>query len=187
MILSCSSPKLPAPATAGWESSPKSWKLAPSKLVASLSCAELGTAQPQLVLHNIISKLVDKKSHVNLNYMDINIHCKYFINETCLLTMKITLMMLLLLLLITFNLVQTKVPKSEVTMFDSMLGLESDKVAVVWPNESKTFTFYCTMSYSIPNWEIFVKESFWFNSKWRNDCYVTKWQLNFPFLYDILK
>ena len=51
--------------------------------------------------------------------------------ETCLLTMQINLLLLLLLLLITFNLVQTKVPKSEVTMFDSMLGLESDKVAVV--------------------------------------------------------
>ena len=50
--------------------------------------------------------------------------------KTCLLTMQINLLMLLLLLLITFNSVQTKVPKSEVTMFDSMLGLESDKVDV---------------------------------------------------------
>ena len=32
---------------------------------------------------------------------------------------------------------------------------------------------------------IFCKRSFWFNvwfRKWRNDCFVTKWQLNFHFL-----
>ena len=36
---------------------------------------------------------------------------------TCFLTMQINLLMLLLILLIIFNLVLTKVPKSEVTMF----------------------------------------------------------------------
>ena len=37
--------------------------------------------------------------------------------ETCFLTMKINLLMLLLILLTFFNSVLTKVPKSEVTMF----------------------------------------------------------------------
>ena len=42
-----------------------------------------------------------------------------------------------------------------------------------------------TFSNIIPNWTIFVKEVFWSDAlfrNWRNDCIVTKWKLNFPFL-----
>ena len=66
-----------------------------------------------------------------------------------------------------------------------MFSLESDEMTALWPNDSLTFTFYLTFSYSMPNWTTFVKEVFWFGVsfwKWRNDCFVTKWQLNFYFL-----
>ena len=42
----------------------------------------------------------------------------------------------------------------------------------------------------IRNWITFVKVVFWVNDKfrkWQNECFVTKWQLNFHFLWDILK
>ena len=62
-----------------------------------------------------------------------------------------------------------------------MFTLESDKI---------TFTFYVIISNSIPNWATFVKEVFWFEvyfRKWWNDCFVTKWKLNFHFSCHILK
>ena len=58
------------------------------------------------------------------------------------------------------------------------------------PNDSLTFTFYETFSNSIPNWTSLVKKVFWFDAyfrKWQNDCFVTKWQLNFHFSCDNLK
>ena len=66
-----------------------------------------------------------------------------------------------------------------------MFSLESDEMTALWPNDSLTFTFYVIISKSLPNWATFVKEVFWFGvyfSSWRNDCFVTKWQLNFHFL-----
>ena len=50
-IQGCSSPKLPAPAShqLAEKAGLTSWNLAQSYLLASLSCAELGTGQPQLV------------------------------------------------------------------------------------------------------------------------------------------
>ena len=63
-------------------------------------------------------------------------------------------------------------------------------MSALWPHDSLTFTFCVTFTNIIPNWTIFVKEIFWSDAlgrKWRNDCFVTKWQLNFYFLYDILK
>ena len=66
-----------------------------------------------------------------------------------------------------------------------MLSIEGDETTAFWPYDSLTFTFCMTFSNIIPNWKIFVKEVFWSNAlfrKWRNDCIVTKWKLNFPFL-----
>ena len=74
--------------------------------------------------------------------------------------------------------------------FDSMVSLESDEMTALWSNDSLTFPFYGTFSISVPDWTTFVKEVFWFHTelgKWRNDCFVTKWQLNFHFLWKILK
>ena len=71
-----------------------------------------------------------------------------------------------------------------------MFSLESDEMAALWPNDSFPFTFSVTFSYSTPNSTTFVKEVFWFDvwlRKWQNDYFVTKLQLNFNFLYDILK
>ena len=71
-----------------------------------------------------------------------------------------------------------------------MFSLESDEMTTLWPNYSLTFTFYLIISNSIPNWATFVKEVFWFDvqiRRWRNDCFVTKLQLNFHFLWGILK
>ena len=75
-------------------------------------------------------------------------------------------------------------------VFYSMFCLESYKMTAMWPNDSLTFTFYVSFSKSIPNWASLVKEVFWFNvlfRKCQNDCYVTKWQVNFHFLCNILK
>ena len=41
-----------------------------------------------------------------------------------------------------------------------MFSLESDEMTALWPNGSITFTFYVTLSNSIPNWASFVKEVF---------------------------
>ena len=75
-------------------------------------------------------------------------------------------------------------------VFDSMFSLECDKMTALWQNDSLTFTLYATFSFSITNWTTFVKEVFWFDvqyRKWRNDFFLTKWQLNFNFLCVILK
>ena len=39
---------------------------------------------------------------------------------------------------------------------DLMLGLESDKMTPVWPNDIFTLTFYATFPNNIPNWGTFV-------------------------------
>ena len=48
-------------------------------------------------------------------------------------------------------------------VFDSMLSLESDEMAALWPNDRLTSTFYVKISNSIPNWATWVKEVFWFD------------------------
>ena len=61
---------------------------------------------------------------------------------------------------------------------------------LLYDHDCSTFTFYEIFSNSISKWATFVKQVFWFNDlfrKWRNDCFVTKWQVNFHFLCDILK
>ena len=74
--------------------------------------------------------------------------------------------------------------------FDAMFNSESDEMTAFRPSDSLTFAFYVTFSNNRPYWTTFVKEVFWCNvyfRKWRNDCIVTKWQLNFHFLCDNLK
>ena len=39
--------------------------------------------------------------------------------------------------------------------FDSMLSLESDKMTVLWRDDSITLVFYVTFSNVIPHWTIF--------------------------------
>ena len=71
-----------------------------------------------------------------------------------------------------------------------MFNSESDEMTAFRPSDSLTFAFYVTFSNNRPYWTTFVKEVFWCNvyfRKWRNDCIVTKWQLNFHFLCDIFK
>ena len=41
-----------------------------------------------------------------------------------------------------------------------MFSLESDEMTALWPNDSLTFTFYVTISNSIPNWASFKKNIF---------------------------
>ena len=53
---------------------------------------------------------------------------------------------------------------------DLKLTLKRVKMTALWPNDSLTFTFYATISNSIPNLTIFVKEVFWLDAKFR------KWQ-----------
>ena len=54
------------------------------------------------------------------------------------------------------------------------------RMTALRPTDSLNFTFYAAFSHSKPNWKTFVKEVFWLDFiNWQNDCYVTKWQLNF--------
>ena len=65
-----------------------------------------------------------------------------------------------------------------------MFSLESDKITVLWPNESLTFTFYVTFLKSIPNWITFVKEVFDLMFSLESDKMIDLWQngsLTFPF------
>ena len=41
-----------------------------------------------------------------------------------------------------------------------MFDLESDEMTVLLPNDSLTFTFYVTLSNSMPNWASFITEVF---------------------------
>ena len=44
--------------------------------------------------------------------------------------------------------------------FDPMFSLESEEMTVLWSNDASTFTFYVTISNSIPNWTTIVEELF---------------------------
>ena len=41
-----------------------------------------------------------------------------------------------------------------------MFSLESDEMTAFWPNANLTFTFYVTISNSIPTWTTSVKKGF---------------------------
>ena len=48
--------------------------------------------------------------------------------------------------------------------FNTIFSLESDQMTALWANDILDFTFYVTISNSIANWTIFVKEIFWFDA-----------------------
>ena len=71
---------------------------------------------------------------------------------------------------------------------ESILSPESCEMNALWPNDSLTF------AWDILNWTDFVTDFVtdfsWSKDqirKWQNNCFVTKWQLNFYLSLDILK
>ena len=67
-----------------------------------------------------------------------------------------------------------------------MFSLESDKMTVLWPNDSITFTFYETFSNGIPNGTTSEKEFVWFDASlknWRDDCCMTLFKPYFQEAY----
>ena len=71
-----------------------------------------------------------------------------------------------------------------------MLSLESDEMTALGPNDSLTFTFYVTFSYSIPYWTTFVKEVFDSMFSLESDEMIALWpndSLTFTFYVTFLK